>query len=67
MMMINWGNHRIVQWKIGKDQGNQLSSPTDVILDKQTNCLFIRDRGNRRVKTKQIKEKYLLRILLVGE
>ncbi len=28
---------------------NQLSSPTDVILDKQTNCLLICDRGNRRV------------------
>ena len=55
-------NHRIVEWKIGasngkviaggQGQGNridQLNCPTDVLIDKETNSLFIADRGNRRV------------------
>ena len=55
-------NHRIVEWKIGaingkviaggQGQGNrldQLNYPTDVLIDKETNSLFIADRWNRRV------------------
>ena len=55
-------NHRIVEWKIGasngkviaggRGQGNrldQLNDPTDVLMDKETNSLFIADRLNRRV------------------
>ena len=55
-------NHRIVEWKIGasngkviaggQGQGNrldQLNRPTDVLIDKETNNLFIADRDNRRV------------------
>ncbi|CAF3425343.1 unnamed protein product [Rotaria socialis] len=57
------GNHRIMQWKNGdttngqvvagdKGKGNglhQLDSPTDVLIDKETDNLIICDRGNRRV------------------
>ncbi|CAF3429222.1 unnamed protein product [Rotaria socialis] len=56
-------NHRIMQWKNGdttngqvvaggKGEGNglhQLNSPTDVLIDKETDSLIICDRGNRRV------------------
>ena len=55
-------NHRIVEWKIGathgkviaggQGQGNrldQLYHPTDVLIDKETNSLFIADLDNRRV------------------
>ena len=55
-------NHRIVEWKMGashgkviaggQGQGNrldQLNYPTDVLIDKETNSLFIADRRNRRV------------------
>ena len=55
-------NHRIVEWKKGasngkviaggQGQGNrldQLYEPTDVLIDKETNSLFIADRKNRRV------------------
>ena len=55
-------NHRIVEWKIGasngkviaggRDRGNRLDQlyyPTDVLIDKETNSLFIADRRNRRV------------------
>ena len=55
-------NHRIVEWKIGasigkviaggRGQGNgldQLNHPTDVLIDKETNSLFIADYLNRRV------------------
>ena len=55
-------NDRIVEWKIGasngkvivggQGQGNrfdQLYGPTDVLIDKETNSLFIADRLNRRV------------------
>ena len=55
-------NHRIVEWKMGAtngkviagDQGHgnrldQLDRPTDVLIDKETNSLFIADRSNRRV------------------
>ena len=55
-------NHRIVEWKMGasngkiiaggRGRGNRLSQlyyPTDVLLDKETNSLFIADQWNRRV------------------
>ena len=55
-------NHRIVEWKIGAshgkvivgDQGHgneldQLNRPIDVLIDKETNSLFIADRRNGRV------------------
>ena len=55
-------NHRIVEWKIdaingkviagGQGSGNrldQLNYPRNVLIDKETNSLFIADRGNRRV------------------
>ena len=62
IVIADWGNHRIVEWKIGaihgtviagsQGQGNrldQLSGPTDVLIDKETNSLFIADQRNRRV------------------
>ena len=55
-------NHRIVEWKIasgnekviagGQGEGNrldQLSFPTDVLIDKETNTLLIADYFNQRV------------------
>ncbi|CAF3410390.1 unnamed protein product [Rotaria socialis] len=55
-------NHRIIQCKRGNTDGevvaggngegnelHQLSSPSDVLIDKQSNSLMICDRGNRRV------------------
>ena len=55
-------NHRIVEWKMGashgkvivggQGQGNrldQLDHPRDVLIDRETNSLFIADLGNRRV------------------
>ena len=62
IVIDDYGNHRIVEWKIGvssgkviaggRGQGNrldQLNHPTDVLIDKETNSLSIADRGNRRV------------------
>ena len=55
-------NHRIVEWKIGASHGkviaggggegsrlDQLYYPTDVLIDKETNNLFIADHLNERV------------------
>ena len=55
-------NHRVVAWKIGATNGkviaggqgfgnglHQLLFPIDVLIDKETNSLFICDRFNRRV------------------
>ena len=55
-------NHRIVEWKMGAsharviaggrsggNQLDQLDGPTDVLIDKETNSLFIADLLNRRV------------------
>ena len=55
-------NHRIAEWKMGASHGkviaaghgrgnrlDQLNYPTDVLIDKETNSLFIADQGNRRV------------------
>jgi sugar lactone lactonase YvrE len=60
--IADWGNHRIVEWKCGATKGqvvaggngkgnrmDQLSGPTDVIVDKKTNSLIIADQGNKRV------------------
>ena len=62
IVIADWWNHRIVEWKIGasngrviaggRGQGNrldQLYRPTDVLIDKETSSLFIADGDNRRV------------------
>ncbi|CAF5004042.1 unnamed protein product [Rotaria sp. Silwood1] len=62
MIIADFENHRIVQWKMGdtngqviaggKGQGNrldQLKYPTDVLIDKETDSLIIYDWGNSRV------------------
>ncbi|CAF1353321.1 unnamed protein product [Rotaria sp. Silwood1] len=62
MIIADYGNNRIVQWKMGdtngqvvaggKGQGNRLDQwdrPTDVIIDKDTDSLIICDWGNQRV------------------
>ncbi|CAF4976677.1 unnamed protein product [Rotaria sp. Silwood1] len=62
IVIADWGNNRIVQWKMGDTNGNvvaggngygnrldQLSGPIDVLIDKKTNSLIICDRWNRRV------------------
>ncbi|CAM4845617.1 unnamed protein product, partial [Rotaria magnacalcarata] len=62
IVIADWGNHRIVQWEVGGDNGvviagghgqgnqpNQLNCPTDVLIDNEDNSLIISDHGNRRV------------------
>ena len=62
ILIADSNNNRIVEWKIGatngkaiaggQGQGNrldQLNWPTDVLIDKETNSLFIADQWNRRV------------------
>ncbi|CAF4657760.1 unnamed protein product, partial [Rotaria socialis] len=62
IFIVDWGNHRIVEWKCdtknsqvvagGNGNGNrmdQLSFPTNVIVDKDDDSLIICDWGNRRV------------------
>ena len=62
VVIADFDNHRIVGWKIGASNGtviaggrsggnrlDQLNYPTDVLIDKETNSLFIADAGNRRV------------------
>ena len=62
IIIADTDNHRILEWKIGashgkviaggRGQGNRLDQlyyPTDVLIDKETNSLFIADLGNRRV------------------
>ncbi|CAF4574953.1 unnamed protein product, partial [Rotaria socialis] len=63
VVIADWGNHRIMQWKNGdttngqvvaggNDEGNglhQLDRPTDVLIDKETDSLIICDRDNQRV------------------
>ena len=62
IVIADFRNHRIVEWKMGvingklvaggQGQGNrldQLNGPTDVVIDKETNSLFIADEENRRV------------------
>ena len=62
VIIADWGNHRIVEWKRGATNGtvlaggngkgkrpDQLNCPTDVIFDKETDSLIICDRWNHRV------------------
>jgi sugar lactone lactonase YvrE len=62
MAICDWGNHRIIRWRIGDMNGqviagghdrgnglNQLDCPTDVLVDKEANSIIICDRGNKRV------------------
>ncbi|CAF1425544.1 unnamed protein product, partial [Rotaria sp. Silwood1] len=62
MIIADYENHRIVQWKMGdtngqvvaggKGQGNpldRLNYPTDVLITKETDSLIICDSGNNRV------------------
>ena len=62
MIVADWGNHRVMQWKMneahgreiagGQGQGNQLNQlngPTDILIDRETDSLIICDRGNKRV------------------
>ena len=62
MIVADWGNHRIMQWKAGEAQGqviaggegqgnqlHQLNGPTDVLVDRETNSLIVCDRGNKRI------------------
>ena len=62
MIIADYGNHRIVEWKRGATSGtvlaggngqgdrpDQLYRPTDVIFDKVNGSLIICDNGNSRV------------------
>ena len=62
IVIADCGNDRIVEWKMGASDGkviagdrgegnrlDQLDDPTDVLIDKETNSLFIADLLNRRV------------------
>ena len=62
IVIADWGNNRIVEWNIGASHGkviaggqgegnrlDQLYGPTDVLIDKETNSLFIADSDNQRV------------------
>ena len=59
IVIADFENHRIVEWKIsashgkviagGQGPGNrldELNCPNDVLIDKETNSLFIADRRN---------------------
>ena len=62
IVIADFGNDRIVEWKIGSSNGkviaggrghgnrlDQLNYPIDVLIDKETNSLFIADHANQRV------------------
>ena len=62
IVIADFGNHRIVEWKIGAINGkviaggqgdgnrlDQLNPPTDIFIDEENNSLFIADRWNERV------------------
>ena len=62
IVIADFVNRRIVEWKMGATNGkviadgqghgnrlDQLRFPRDVLIDKETNSLFIADRDNRRV------------------
>ena len=62
IVIADFGNDRIVEWKMGASHGkviaggqghgnrlDQLRCPIDVLIEKETNSLFIADRDNRRV------------------
>ena len=59
IIIADYWNHRIVEWKLcasnGKeiagdrrrgDRLEQLNGPPDVLIDKETNSVFIADRDN---------------------
>ncbi|CAF3238865.1 unnamed protein product [Rotaria sp. Silwood2] len=61
MVIADFANHRIIQWKIGDANGqviaggngkgnglDQLCWPIDVLIDNETDSLIICDLGNRR-------------------
>ncbi|CAF1464229.1 unnamed protein product [Adineta steineri] len=58
ILIADYKNHRIIQWKIGDENGQvvgggngkghaygQLCCPSDVLIDKETDSLIICDRG----------------------
>ena len=60
IIIADFENHRIVEWKMGASNGkivagnrgkgdglDELSWPTDVLMDKETNSLFIAEGGNQ--------------------
>ncbi|CAF1508674.1 unnamed protein product, partial [Rotaria sp. Silwood1] len=56
--VADYSNHRIMQWKskaasgqmvAGGNGAHQLSNPSDVIVDKETDSLIMCDRSNARV------------------
>ncbi|CAF3886575.1 unnamed protein product, partial [Rotaria sp. Silwood1] len=62
VVIADWGNHRVIEWKMGDSHGsavagghgegnqlNQLNTPTDVLIDRETDSLIISDRGNQRI------------------
>ncbi|CAF2253672.1 unnamed protein product [Rotaria magnacalcarata] len=62
IVIAEYGNHRVTQWKIGDMGGqvvaggrgrgnrlNQLAQPADVLIDKEMNSLIICDQWNCRV------------------
>ena len=62
LYIVDTWNHRIMAWKEGETEGrvvaggngqghlaDQLNTPTDVLIDRETDSLIIADRGNRRV------------------
>ncbi len=62
VVIADWLNQRIVEWKCGATSGqvvagengrgnqmDQCNNPTDVIIDKETDSIIICDQGNRRV------------------
>ncbi|CAF1419082.1 unnamed protein product [Adineta ricciae] len=62
IFIADWGNHRIVQWKLNENSGkvvaggngygnrtDQLNFPIDMIVDEENNSVIIADRGNSRV------------------
>lgn len=59
MYIADWWNNRIVEWKnqahIGRlvmsalENGDELNHPTGIIIDKQTNSVFVSDCENGRV------------------
>ncbi|CAF3633330.1 unnamed protein product [Rotaria sp. Silwood1] len=62
MIIADWWNHRIIQWKMGETNGqvvagghgkgnrlDQLNYPTDMLIDKATDSFIVCDRENRRI------------------
>ncbi|CAF1121912.1 unnamed protein product [Adineta steineri] len=58
IFLVGYENHRIALWKYNLKEGqiikvgnriDQLSHPTDVIVDQQNHSIIIADYGNRRV------------------